>query len=84
MTVPRHLSSMRIEAIIAAPEKYFATPSQLIWEQDLEPDQRVRALESWLAHERDRYREDRHIDHVLRMREIDTAIRSMKGVGGRG
>lgn len=71
-----------VDAMIARPEDFFATPTQLIWERQLRPGQRIRALETWLDHERERYRDDRQIDHILRMREIDTAIRSMRGAGG--
>jgi hypothetical protein len=68
------------DVILRDPGAYFESPMEVVWEPHLDHDARIRALEIWLDRERMLYRADRAMERVARMRQIESAIRTLRQV----
>ncbi len=75
---PAATADRMAEHILRDPGGYYDTPMDVVWDPHLDHDARIKALETWLAHERLLYRGDRDPGRVVCMRQIDSAIRTLE------
>lgn len=74
------LSTPAPDRVLRDPGGHYDSPMEVVWDPHLDHDERIKVLDTWLAHERLLFRADRDTARIALMRQIESAARTLKDV----
>jgi hypothetical protein len=80
MAFPQLHPTAATDPVLKDPGGHYDSPMAVVWDPHLDHDERIQALDTWLDHERLLYRADRDTGRIAVMRQIESAIRTLRSM----